>query len=170
MMKIEIVKAGVEDKSVLRNMMELYLYDFSEYDGADLNQHGLFEYEYIDHYWTEPERQAFFLKVEGKLAGFALIREVESGEGFSYYSMAEFFVMRKYRRQNLGKIFAHRLFDLFPGHWRVAQEDNNHPSQVFWRKVISEYTLGSYRELHTDDWQGPIQEFDTSRKGEVRQE
>jgi predicted acetyltransferase len=163
-MKIEVVKTTSEDKSVLRNMMELYLYDFSEYDGADLNPHGPFEYEYIDQYWTEPERQAFFLKVEGKLAGFALIREVESSEGNNYYSMAEFFVLRKYRRKNIGKNFAQRLFNLFPGFWKVAQEENNHPSQVFWRKVISEYTNGSYREVHSYDGHGPIQEFDTSVK------
>lgn len=163
-MKIEIIKVAREDKSVLRNMMELYLYDFSEYDGADLNEHGLYEYEYIDPYWTEPERQAFFLRVDGKLAGFALVREVASAEGPAHRSLAEFFVMRKYRRQKIGKLFAQRIFDLFPGLWRIAQEESNHPSQIFWRKVISDYTNGSYRELRPDNQHGPVQEFDTSSK------
>jgi predicted acetyltransferase len=162
-MKLEIAKAAADEKSILRNMMELYLYDFSEYDGADLNQHGLYEYEYVDNYWTEQDRQVFFLRIDGKLAGFALIRKVTTVEEQAYYSMAEFFVMKKYRKKNAGKIFAQRLFDLVPGLWRVAQEESNYPSQVFWRKVISDYTNGSYREILQEEWDGPIQEFDNSK-------
>jgi predicted acetyltransferase len=163
-MDIEVIKAAYTDKSVLRNMMELYLYDFSEYDGADLNQHGLYEYEYIDQYWTEPVRYPYFLRVNGSLAGFALIRTIEPADEEAYYSMAEFFVMKKYRRQYIGKTFANRLFDMHPGKWRVAQEENNHPSQVFWRKVISDYTNSIYKEIRQEGWEGPIQEFNNSSK------
>jgi predicted acetyltransferase len=162
-MDITIEPVAVSDKSVLRNLLELYLYDFSEYDGADLNDHGLYQYEYLDMYWTEHGRHPFFLKVSGKLAGFALVRELEAGPP-PLYSMAEFFVMRKYRRRKVGETFAKRLFDMFPGRWSVAEEENNLPSQVFWRKVVHEYTRGVYDEVEMVGWEGPVQKFETPKR------
>ncbi len=37
---------------------------------------GLYDYMYLDHYWTEEGRHPFFIRVDGKLAGFALVREI----------------------------------------------------------------------------------------------
>ncbi len=58
-LEVELHPAQVEDKSVLRNLLELYAYDFSEYDGADVDAHGLYGYERLDHYWTEEGRAPF---------------------------------------------------------------------------------------------------------------
>ena len=71
-MKVELVEIQETEKSVLRHLMELYAYDFSEYDNADVNQHGLYGYTYFDYYWTENTRNPFFIKVDGKLAGFCI--------------------------------------------------------------------------------------------------
>ena len=59
---------------------------------------------------------------------------------------------------------ARRIFDLFPGRWRVAEEEANTPAQMFWRKVISGYTSGGFKEIRDDEWVGPQQEFRTGRK------
>jgi predicted acetyltransferase len=157
-MKIQLERVEARDKPVLRRLLELYLYDFSEYDQADVSEHGLYEYEYLDHYWTEHGRFAYFLRVNGRLAGFALVRDREV-EGRLVHGLAEFFVLRKYRRQGTGSRFARRLFDLFPGRWQVAQEEANRPSQLFWRRVIGEYTYGQFTEISLPDWHGPVQEF-----------
>ncbi len=63
-----------EEKSVLRNLLELYNYDFSEFDHADLDAHGFYGYGRLDHYWTEPGRYRFLVRVDGKLAGLVLLR------------------------------------------------------------------------------------------------
>jgi predicted acetyltransferase len=157
-MELHLERVRVEDKPVLRRLLELYLYDFSEYDQADVNPHGLYEYDYLDVYWTEPGRCAYFGRVYGKLAGFALVRDREESGGV-VHGMAEFFVMRKYRRRQVGSQFARRLFNLHPGRWQVAQEEANLPSQRFWRKVIGEYTQGNFHEISLPGWQGPVQEF-----------
>jgi predicted acetyltransferase len=162
LLEIEIQPVSADDKSVLRNMMELYLYDFSEYDGADLNDHGWYGYYYLDNYWTEASRQPFFLRVSGKLAGFALVRDIEIEGLGTIHHMAEFFVMRKYRRRKAGTAFARALFDRLPGLWRVGEEHGNLPAQVFWRKVIGEYTGGKYGEISPPEWDGPMQEFEAS--------
>jgi hypothetical protein len=62
-MDIEIQQAFLEDKTILRNLLELYVYDFSEFDQSDVDVHGLYGYERLDHYWTEPERHPFIIRV-----------------------------------------------------------------------------------------------------------
>jgi predicted acetyltransferase len=158
---IELNYASIDDKSVLRNLMELCQHDYSEYDGADVDEHGLFGYRYLDHYWTEAGRTAFLVIVAGKLAGFALVRTIEAQDKRLTHTVAELFVMRKYRRQGIGRQVAWRLFDLFPGHWSIAQEEGNRPAQSFWRQVIAEYTQGAYTDevLETEEWHGPRQRF-----------
>ena len=161
---IDIRRAEIEEKPVFRNLLELYRYDSSEFDGEDVGEHGLFVYRYFDHYWTEPGRHAFIVKVSGRLAGFAMVRAIGDDESERVHSIAEFFIMRKYRRQGIGTTVARRILDMFPGRWRVAEEETNTPAQAFWRKVISRYTLGEFRETRHDEWNGPIQEFRTESK------
>jgi predicted acetyltransferase len=162
-MNIKIEKASIEQKIVLRNLLELYKYDFSEYDPEDVNEQGEYGYKYFYNYWTEPERFPFLITVDEKYAGFALVRKkTQDNKNKEFcYSMAEFFVMRKYRKSGVGKQTAFYLFDLFPGKWEVAQVKKNIPAQKFWIKVISDYTNKNYTEIQRDDWEGPIQSFIT---------
>ncbi len=149
-MEIELIKVKETEKSVLRQLMELYAYDFSEFDGADVNEHGFYGITYFDHYWTEDARHPFFIKVGGKFAGFVLINDycyVVKDAGTK--SVAEFFVMRKYRRQGIGKTVAVKVFDKFPGKWEVVQHRDNQPAKIFWEEVIFEYTGGNYRQEKT---------------------
>jgi len=60
-MNIEIINTTIEERPVLRHQVELYLYDFSDFDHADPGSSGLNEYPYLDHYWVEPERTPFLV-------------------------------------------------------------------------------------------------------------
>jgi len=154
---IEVQQASLEDKTILRNLMELYAYDFSEFDHGDVDAHGLFGYSRLDHYWTEPGRYPFIVRVESKLAGLVLVRTLDDSNTSITRSIAEFFILKKYRHQGIGRVAVQRIFDMFPGQWSVAQVENNHPAQAFWRKVISEYTQGDFQEiwLNNEEWKGP---------------
>jgi len=55
-MNIKISLATLDDKALIRQLMELYQYDFSEIEGNDLDQHGCFGYSYLDYYWVENGR------------------------------------------------------------------------------------------------------------------
>ncbi len=154
---LQNIKAG--DKSVLRNLLELYLYDFSEFNGEDVNEHGYYGYNRLDHYWIEPGRAAFFIRYNRKLAGFSLMREISDKKWGVIHILSEFFVMRKYRLKKVGQTAAWQTFDLFPGRWRVTEISNNLPAQLFWQKVISAYTQGYYCNVALSDWDGPAQEF-----------
>lgn len=161
MVRITVRSATRSDKSLLRRLMELYLYDFSEFTEEDVNEHGLYGYEYLDHYWTQTERHPFLIYVDDQTAGFALVRTLRLETGEVIHSVAEFFIMRKYRGQGVGREVAYRLFDRFPGRWRVGQRRANRGAQIFWRKVIGEYTGGEFEESTHPRWDGPMQTFET---------
>lgn len=146
-MDIEIQLISVEQKSVLVQLMELYNYDFSEYEDININEYGYYGYSHIDDYWNEDGRFPYFIRVDGKLAGFVLVNgHCRYISGPDAHSMAEFFVMRKYRRKGIGSYAAKETFDRHRGQWEVLQISNNVRAQRFWKSVISEYTGGMYKE------------------------
>ena len=151
-----IVPVSVDDKPILSNLMQLYLHDFSVYDGADINAQGIYAYPYLDLYWLEPTRFPFFVQIEGKYAGFILIRHgcynfKTQKEDDNLLSIAEFFVMRKYRRQGVGVWAAKSMFDQFAGAWQVNAQKNNLPAQAFWKVMIDNYTNSHYDQFNVDE-------------------
>ncbi len=143
-MNFEIVPINEYEKEILRNLMEKYDYEFTQYTMEDVNPLGLYGYSRIDHYWTDPGRWAFFLKVDGRLAGFAMVIDYPEAVKTDY-NMAEFFVMYKYRRCGLGSWAVERLFERFPGSWQIKYHPKNLPSVKFWNKVAEKHSAGNYR-------------------------
>jgi len=158
-MHIDILPAFLEDKIIIRNLLELCQHDYSEFNGEDVNEHGLFDYPYLDNYWTEEARKPYLVHINGKLAGFVLVRQVEDVRGTWVNSISEFFILRKYRHQGVGKQVAFWIFNRHPGEWRVAQEKNNLSAQIFWYKIISKYTRGKFQETQDKNWDGPVKTF-----------
>jgi predicted acetyltransferase len=117
-------------------LAELYRYDFSEFD---LDPHGEYGYRYLDHYWTEASRAPFLFRVDGYWAGFALVRAE------SPFDMSEFFVMRKYRRQGVGRVAAAELFRRVSDPWWVREQKTNPAATEFWRTAIRIATTSAPR-------------------------
>lgn len=148
---VDVTPAAESERSALANLMQLYLHDFSEFDARDVDADGCYSYGYLDFYWSDPQRWPFLFRLEGQLAGFALVRE-ESGR----FELAEFFVMRKYRRRGVGEEAARHLFARFPGPWVVSQLASNVAATAFWRGVIGRFA-GPFEERMGHD--GPEQTF-----------
>ena len=146
-MKIEIVEAR-DDAAVVSNLFELYAHDMSEFVGLDVDDAGRFAIPAsIASYWDAAEvsrRHPFVVRADGKLAGFALVRQIAQDP--PTHDMGEFFVLRKYRRTGLGRRVACDLFDRFPGRWEVRELPANVAAQRFWRRTIEDYTRGAFTE------------------------
>lgn len=143
-MEISLVKK--EQKEILARLLELYQYDFSEFDAMDVDERGMYGYPYLDYYWTEENRYAYFIKINNKLAGFAMVC------GHCYVSddtdtlfMAEFFVMKKYRKQGVGKEAACEVLKMHPGKWELTVHPNNPGALVFWKKTAEAVARGEVR-------------------------
>ena len=167
--EVAITQATQDDAAVLAALAELYIYDFTEFTGEDPGEDGRFPTDWLARLWAEPDHYAFIARVDGKLAGFALIRRgSEFGDdvpgSVPPWNMAEFFVMRKHRRSGVGRMLATAMFDRFRGPWHVHQIARNTPAQAFWRRIIGEYTNSAFTErlLEDDKRGGPVQIFDSS--------
>ena len=145
-MRVELQLMSVDEKSLLIRLMELYNYEFSQFSNDDINEYGYYGYEHIDDYWNEEGRFPYLIRVDGKIAGFALIcphciyRKEEGAR-----CIGEFFVMLKYRRMGIGSKAAAQLFDKYRGLWEISYWRNNLPASRFWKKVVEEYTKNNYQ-------------------------
>lgn len=144
-MKIEILSAkNSVDKEIIRNLNEKYFYECSFYENMQVDDLGNFGYDYLDAYFTDNDRWAYILRVDDRLAGFAMVNKFFDDRQDLDFSMAEFFILRYYQGKGLGRYFAHALFDKHRGKWQAAMHCNNKKGIAFWNKIICDYTNGDY--------------------------
>jgi predicted acetyltransferase len=168
---VQVAAAGPGEQARIAALFELYVYDLSEVLGIDVGGGGRFRTPSLDAYWTDPRCHAFLIRVDERLAGFALVQERSRLTGDeAVCDVAEFFVMRRYRRHGIGERVAGWLFDRFRGPWEVRQKAENHAAIAFWRRAIGRYTGGRFEEVVLDDerWRGPVQRFDSKNESSVR--
>ncbi len=158
-MRIELFEARREDEPTLANLLQLYLHDFTDWAEWDVEADGRYDTFDLDECWDNPARHPYFIVVEGHLGGFAIVdRGSAVSDDADVWDMAEFFVMRKYRRRGVGGEIARRLFALYPGRWEVRQMAGNVSAQAFWRRTIAAWTDGRYDEA-TPPRGGVMQRF-----------
>ena len=145
-MRVELQPVTIDEREILANLLEKYNYEFSQWDGRGVNALGLFGYRYLDYYWCDEEcRWAYFIRVDGELAGFVLINNhIDVPDRPVDFAVAEFFVLYKYRRGGVGSQAAKAAFDLHRGRWQLKYHPKNAGSAAFWNRVVREYTGGQY--------------------------
>jgi predicted acetyltransferase len=163
-MNVELKKVSIDEKEILRNLLEKYNYEFSQWAKNDVNDLGLYGYQYLDYYWTENKRWAYFVLVDNKLAGFAMIIDLpEVDDRETDFQMAEFFILHKYRQHGIGKQVCFQIFELHKGRWQLKRHPHNIASVLFWDKVIDEYTHGQYELVRAY----PNTEYDDGTCGDI---
>lgn len=156
---IKLVKALKEEELILHNLMQFYIYEFTQYISAiALEENGLYKPFDLAQYWRNPNLHPYFIKRDEELIGFAL---VESATETTPNTILEFFIIRKYSGKGYGKLAAYEIFTLFSGKWSVMQLEKNYPAQAFWRSTIAKFTSGNYTEKYNENRKS-IQEFDTT--------
>lgn len=151
------------ERDLFHRLFELYLYDFSEMEHADIGEDGLFQppaVPWLARFWTSPESHALLLRVAGKPAGFTLVDERSPipGSADRRY-IAGFFMMRTYRRRGFARLMAHETLRRYPGAWQVLEVANNPIAQTFWRQEIGRATGGRFTERWLNERE-VVQEFE----------
>ena len=166
-MTVSIDLARPEERPILDNLMQLYIHDFSEQWAGqargELQDDGRFPaYEPMASYWIEPARIPLLIRVDGKLAGLALINDYSHSGQPADRNMAEFFVVRKHRRGGVGTAAAQAIFSRWPGLWEAAVARRNLPALPFWRNAAASHPgCRGVEEIDVSDerWNGPILRF-----------
>lgn len=160
--------AGVDERPVLDNMLQLYIHDFSELHAGtprcDLSADGRYHADIpLGAWWQAPDHIPLLLRVDGKLAGFALLNAASHNGAPVDRNMAEFFVLRKYRRTGIGTAAAHAIFSRYPGRWEAAVMRTNTGARRFWEACISSHPALTRLDIADQSdfvWDGAILRFE----------
>ncbi len=139
--RVEVVHATAEQEPIVANLLELYAYDFSEFHpmnpgpGWPLRLQGPFPL-------LVGNRPASFSGESrmGRLAGVVLVKRERGVLGTeTVWDVAEFFILRMFRRQGMGKAVAHEIWRRYPGKWQVRVMESNYSGYRFWEHTIREF-------------------------------
>lgn len=136
---VTLDRASQSDASTLANLLQLYIHDLSAvFPNVELGPDGLFRYDQLPLYWSAPdERFAFLIRVRGGLAGFALVtRGSPASDDPNALDVAEFFVIRRFRRGGVAREAARLLWSTLPGRWTVRVFKGNKPALLFWAQTL----------------------------------
>jgi predicted acetyltransferase len=164
---VSVAEVAVAERQIVANLMQLYLHDFSEFaplgsTHGEVSNDGRFAYPYLDSYWHEKGRIPLLIRAGEAIAGFVLVNQWSALERPLDHAVAEFFVLRKYRRAGVGSHAAKGLFESFPGEWEVAIAAYNAPALDFWRTVIPCCAISGSIEVCASDgmrWSGTVIRF-----------
>ena len=167
-MDVTIERGRPTQRDALAQLIQLYVHDFSEFwDDAhcvEIGEDGRFPpFPHLDDYWTEPDRGVWFVRVDGALAGFALINaHAFSGEPVDF-NIGEFFVARRYRRRGVGARALALLLAALPGRWELSVWSRNAPALAFWPRALALAEIADLEILtNPSAWDGPIFRFVSS--------
>lgn len=145
-MNVFLEKVTINNKEILYKLLQYSLFEESEHDLNEMNDQAIFEYKYFDKYFTDLDRDAYFIKEKNtnKLLGFAMVNSYMQifDKG---HSIAEYMIIPKYRRNKIGKNVAIELFNKYKGNWEVTPSLNSKEAYLFWKNVIEEYTNNNYK-------------------------
>lgn len=163
-----IDSASPAERTVLENLVQLYIHDFSElFTGTPrgyLSDDGRYAVDIpLADWWQAPDHVPLLLRCHGRLAGFALLNAASHSGGAVDRNMSEFFVVRKYRRQGLSLAAAQAIFSRYPGRWEAAVMRKNTGARAFWQRAIPSHPGLAHIEIADRShfsWDGTIFRFD----------
>lgn len=160
---VTLVEAPESQKPAMVNLMQLYLHDFSEFAEigtahGEVGSDGRFAYDWLDSYWQEDGRIPLIARAGSRLVGFTLVNRWSALNRQLDKSVAEFFILRKYRRIRVGSRAAKLLFERWPGRWEVPVANTTNPLFAFWRKTIPAVVHTTVEEYAGDGkrWVGTV--------------
>jgi predicted acetyltransferase len=168
---VSVSEASTSQRRLIECLMQFYIYEFMwlepscsihiEWD--DQNRYPPFAD--LNRYWRIEGFHPLLIRVEGRLAGFALINtHSRHGERIEL-NMAEFFVAREHRRRGVATEAVRLILVLYPGRWEIAVAEHNVAAKMFWSRTLAATpNVGRLVRLEGDGkrWRGPIWSFQSA--------
>ncbi|WP_454190861.1 GNAT family N-acetyltransferase [Paenibacillus sp. Marseille-Q7038] len=144
-MKVVIIKATLSDRTLIENLLQLYIYDFTEYTDASIGENGLYQIMLdFESYWSDDhDNCSYVINVNDEIAGFMMTKEKD--ETGNCHVLFHFFILRKFRRMGIGRKAAACLLKGSNRTWELYQLESNIPAQKFWDQIIEEVSYGEVK-------------------------
>lgn len=136
---IELVQVKPEDRLLLWNIHQKYLYEMTNFYPDEMDTEGNYHYGYFDAYFTEPERKALFILCDKTLAGFAMINPYSYLGKIPDHVLAEFTIFPVCRKKHIATKAAEMIFSQYKGHWEVKYNNANAAAKKLWNQVSAKY-------------------------------
>lgn len=141
--------------ALLRNLFQLYIHDMSEWFGFEAGPDGRFEYD-TGPLWHDGVAVTL-ARFSGAPAGFAVVHSAKPWLGNeAARDVKDFFVLRRYRHQGVGRAIARHLWSECPTEWLVRVLAANVPAVLFWRQAVRAFRGRGYEETvvaeRSRDW------------------
>lgn len=148
---IELLQTTVDQAELIRNLYQFYAYESSDWEAEDVEVDGRFyiNEEHLARYWQSPGWGAHLILVDGFIAGFVLIERSEL-VGLEATELADLFILKRYRRQGIGKAVAQQLLCSGAGDWLLRCYAMDPPAVAFCRAVLADLPRAS-RAIELDD-------------------
>jgi len=138
---IEIVKATVDQQTIFANLLELMAYEHTEQWKFDIGDNGFYGYEELPLFWTDPNRYPYLIYVNDKISGLVIVQKGSPiSDDKDIWDIAEFFIMKKYKKQGIGTKVAHKIWAQFKGCWQVRVLVENEIASAFWLQAIKKFS------------------------------
>ncbi|QDU34011.1 hypothetical protein KS4_20720 [Poriferisphaera corsica] len=125
------------------NLAQSYEAELSPYTSKLPDLNGLFQLDSD----INNQNDGYLLYQGMTPIGFSIVTKTNA----SNFDIREFYVCPYARNRNIGKWFAHTLFDMYSGNWHVKQIDGYDKATLFWQSVIREYTGNNYSQHKLSD-------------------
>lgn len=145
-----LVAASAQDRPTIERLIQLYLYDMAADHSFPIGDNGEYEYGLLDQFWEH----AYLFRTSNELSGFALVisRCPITGK-LPCWFMAEFFVLRNYRRQSVGRAMLQAILARHKGPWHIASQIQNEGAGDFWSRSIPTEERSDFNTRFDDaDW------------------
>ncbi|MDX6294408.1 MAG: hypothetical protein QOH50_3483 [Kribbellaceae bacterium] len=137
-----VQEVGEEHRPVVERLGQLERHDLSEFRGYTPGADGVFAFDRLPLFFSEPDRRVYLIYHGSTLAGFTLTRGLPDGST----SIGAFFIVRGLRRQEVGHRAALELLHQRPGRWSIAFQENNVGAARFWRRLVTAAVGSAWKE------------------------
>ena len=125
----------ISEKEILLSYLKTYLLEIEQATN----------YPYLDSYWTDKNRIPLKLTNKEGWLGFALINDYTIIPS-NTISIAEFYILPEYRKQELGRYFANEILQKYNGKWEIRTQIYNKTANQFWDKLVSEFSKEDFNQ------------------------
>lgn len=147
-MQIELAPTTVEQLPLIANLYQFYAYESSDWEQEDVELDGRFYIHepHLQRYWQEPQWSAQLILADGFIAGFLLIERSEL-PGINALELADLFILKKYRRQGIGRALVEQVILADGGSWLVSFYPQDHLASSFWNQLFKQLPLRGLQPL-----------------------